>query len=243
MCIIAYSKKGHKLISDETIKTMFQANPHGAGLMIKMKNGKTEWRKGFMRVDDFIKAIREFPDDREIALHMRIATDGEIVPANTHPFVVSNNMNDLRLLDGVGDMVLMHNGIIRDCQQKGGTKADVSDTMVFTSRVLYPIRNQLGNTYVQRLVQEYIGYSRLLVFRKTGPTVILGNWLTDKNGVYYSNGTFRKVDIGLHSNKKVDKAMKKAAYYCNGKAVNYCGYEIDDYVWLDDEYGYEEVND
>lgn len=241
MCIIAYSKKGHKLISDKTIEIMFKHNPHGAGFMVKRKDGKTEWHKGFMSVGGFIEAVRHFPDDIEIAMHFRIATDGEIVPSNTHPFVVSPNMKDLQRLDGAADMVMCHNGIIKYCQT--GAKAEFSDTMVFASKVLYPLRDKLSNAYVQRTLENSINFSRMLIFRKNAPTVRLGYWQKD-NGVFYSNTSYKEYTYTVKAVKqpatsvgKVVKSITTPAYYLNGVPIDDGGYAC-----AYDGYGYEELD-
>jgi predicted glutamine amidotransferase len=52
------------------------------------------------------------PEDKEIVIHFRFATHGEISPEQTHPFIVKNKYG------------VMHNGIIRFDQQE---KYDWSD--------------------------------------------------------------------------------------------------------------------
>ena len=55
MCIICVSKPGVRQPDENTIRTMFYRNPHGAGYMAA-REGKVIIHKGFMDFDSFLGA-------------------------------------------------------------------------------------------------------------------------------------------------------------------------------------------
>lgn len=192
MCIIAYIGRGKK-ISDNTIKVMFKGNKDGAGIMYQ-RSPKDDVRiiKGFMNVDDLIKAFREIPEQYERAIHCRIATAGKVSVQCCHPFPVRSMADNMMQAKDEAPVAYMHNGIISWCNPRDGMKSPYSDTMLFGKRVLYPVRHQLDNEGVQNLIEHAINGSRLLVFRKGGAPIMFGNWEEDTNGVKYSNGHYKE---------------------------------------------------
>jgi hypothetical protein len=57
MCIICVSKSGVRQPGEAAIRAMFLNNPHGAGYMVA-RGGRVEIHKGFMRLDEYLRAIR-----------------------------------------------------------------------------------------------------------------------------------------------------------------------------------------
>ena len=58
MCIICVSRSGVRQPGEATIRAMFLNNPHGAGYMFA-RDGWVTIHKGFMDLDDYLRAIRE----------------------------------------------------------------------------------------------------------------------------------------------------------------------------------------
>ena len=189
MCIISYVPSG-KTISEETIKIMFKGNPDGAGIMWKPTfKSAVQIKKGFMKVEDLIKAFNEIPTECERAIHCRIATAGKVSVACCHPFPVRPKVSAMRLSEDTAEIALMHNGVISYANPVLGLKADYSDSMNFAAKYLYPLRHQLDKEYVQTLIEESTP-SRLLIMREGADTIMLGNWKYE-GGVYYSNGNYK----------------------------------------------------
>lgn len=189
MCIIAYIPKNEN-VSEETIRTMFRGNPDGAGLMWKTGEKSPVFiRKGFMKVEDLIKAYNDIPVDCERAIHCRIATAGKISVACCHPFPVRAKVSAMKNAEDKAEMALMHNGVISYANPAKGMKADYSDSMNFAAKFLYPLRYQLNKECVQTLIEESTP-SRLLIFRQDAETIMLGNWECS-DGVYYSNSSYK----------------------------------------------------
>lgn len=189
MCIIAYVPKCEN-VSEETIRTMFDGNPDGAGLMWKLDDkSPVQIRKGFMKVDDLIKAYNEIPTDCERAIHCRIATAGKISVACCHPFPIRAKVSAMKNDTDKAELALMHNGVISYANPSKGLKADYSDSMNFAAKFLYPLRYQLDKECVQTLIEESTP-SRFLIMRQGAETIMLGNWGCE-NGVYYSNDSYK----------------------------------------------------
>lgn len=224
MCIIAYAPKGAQ-VKDETIKVMFEGNPDGAGIMYKpTDSAQVEIRKGFMTVDALLKAYHEIPVECEKAIHCRIATSGKVSAACCHPFPVRAKTSAMKAAKDTAPMALMHNGIIGYCTPVKGMKADYSDTMLFASRILYPLQKMLDKDALQTLIEESTT-SRLLIFRANAETLVLGDWKFD-DGVYYSNGSYKPIP----QIKRV--AGKYGSYYpYGGYGANYlddCSQAVED---------------
>lgn len=196
MCIIAYAKNGVK-IEENVIRTMFEGNPDGAGVMWKPLNGgNIEIRKGFMDVESLLKAWNKIPVECEKAIHCRIATSGKISKGCCHPFPVRPKTDMMKKAVDKCYMALMHNGVISQCTPKSGMKATCSDTMVFAAKYLYPLQKQIDKKCIQDLLESFAA-SRLLIMRANAPTIMLGNWVEDK-GVYYSNTSYKDYGYGYY---------------------------------------------
>lgn len=189
MCIIAYIPAGTQ-ISEEMMKLNFVNNPDGAGMMWKEGKGQEIMiKKGYKTVEDLMNDYYCIPETFERAVHFRIATSGKISSATCHPFPVRKNVEEMRKNEDKTGMALMHNGIISFCTPKGGMSATFSDTMVFASKFLFPFRGMMNNKALQELI-EHADNSRFLIFSKENEPILLGKW-EEKDGIMYSNGTFR----------------------------------------------------
>lgn len=216
MCIIAYAPKGVKL-EERTIKTMFSCNPDGAGIMWKpLHGGNVEISKGFMTVDDLLKAWAEIPVDCEKAIHCRIATSGKISTECCHPFPVRPKTSMMKKAKDKCYMALMHNGVIHQCTPTKGMKAEYSDSMLFAAKYLYPLQKMIDKDCVKDLLESFSS-SRLLIMRADAETIMLGNWIED-NGVYYSNSTYKDIGYGYY-----EKWLKSYPTDCYSADNEVCG--------------------
>lgn len=191
MCVIAIKKQGVEMPDEQTLKTMWTNNPHGAGLMYA-RNGRVYIDKGYMDWTSFHERIKSLGDltDTALIMHFRIATHGGVVPGNTHPFPVSDNvglLTKLRLACKVG---VAHNGIIRCVQPREG----ISDTMEYIATKLVPLAKSDMDWYMDKRVLERIGHeiqSKLAVLDGDGIISYYGDFITDTDGMIYSNDSFR----------------------------------------------------
>lgn len=185
MCVICYVPKGNCLPSKKDLGAMWDANPHGAGLMW-LQDGEVFIKKGYFLFDKFYEDLQLIKQkDVDVAIHMRIATSGGINKAMCHPFAITNEIEELKMSRNITDCAMMHNGII----PINITRNDINDTCEYIIDNLYP-RYKYDNSFFknesEKMIMEYeINGSRLLFFSKEGIEMI-GSWNL-LNGCYFSN--------------------------------------------------------
>lgn len=183
MCVIAAKPKGI-IITDEILRTCFESNSDGAGFVVKPKKGDLIVRKGFFNFAEFLDAYKPY-EKMAAVIHFRIRTHGQKDAAMCHPFEVTP------------DLWMAHNGIIDIDTTDDPTK---SDTWHFVDKVLKPeVEASEGREHpLQRSAFRYmlastIGHSKLAFLDATGRITIINKSLgQEDNGVWYSNGSFRK---------------------------------------------------
>ena len=176
--------------SVDTIKTMWDANPDGAGFMVAHGKGVVI-HKGFMKIDNFLTAIAGEGDltDRSVVMHFRIATHGGTNPQCTHPFPLTDDMKKLRATKAVCKMGVAHNGIIPNM----ATGDKVSDTMAYIADILYPLSRLTDitkNEYAEGIIDATL-HSKLCLLDETGEITTYGDFVED-GGMYYSNASYKE---------------------------------------------------
>lgn len=190
MCIICVSPMKIKQPTFQTIRTMFEQNPHGAGYMYA-RNGRVTIHKGFMYVDDYLDALRKehFTAKDPVVYHFRISTQAGVNPQMTHPFPLSNQRAHMKALDVECSCGIAHNGIIRlttDPKNK-----EYSDTALFITDYLFDILrtpDDLKNPQVLRLIHRLAG-SKLAILDASGYIATVGGFINEK-GILYSNTSY-----------------------------------------------------
>ena len=210
MCIIVAKPAGVARPTEDVLKTCWNNNSDGAGFMYRdPRTGKVIIKKGYMHYKEFIKAIEDsnLTDEDAIVYHFRITSSGGTSPENTHPFPISRNMDDLKLLKlscGVG---MAHNGVL------GSGKGTHSDTQLYITEVLSEptvLKGILsGNKVITKLVEADITGSKFAILDKSSLLLLGSGWIkgseTDEPSLYYSNSSY------------------KARTYVYTKPVNYYG--------------------
>jgi predicted glutamine amidotransferase len=219
MCVICIKPENVKMPPKERLESMFAANADGCGFMFSRK-GKVIIRKGFMKLKHFEKALKQekVTDKDVLIMHFRIATAGSINPKNTHPFPISDNMNELRALRTEAELGLAHNGILSLEHDK---HHDLSDTMTFIRDVLAEptVIKNLFNPAVWYLIEETIGSSKMVILDKENKFHLLGEWSKDgvtKDGCYYSNLNFKWRENSKKDGKETNFYVYRGGdYYAN----------------------------
>jgi predicted glutamine amidotransferase len=184
MCIIAIKDKGAEF-NWSTLRKCWDANPDGAGFAYHLE-GRVYISKGFMHFRDFKRAVKAAPISKrtEALLHFRIATHGQIIPNNCHPFPLSPNVPELEALDVITDVAIAHNGIVSGM----ASSPQLSDTMLFIRDYLAP----LGAAHVtDTLLHGIIGQaasSKLAIMSATGISTI--GKFEESKGWRYSNDSY-----------------------------------------------------
>jgi len=177
MCIALYKPEG-KTISKETLQECFANNSDGAGF-VYVKDGKLVMEKGFFTFDSFYDAYLPHMEHQAL-IHFRIKTHGAVDETNCHPFMITKNF------------AFIHNGTI-----SGHGEKNFSDTYMFNEEILKPLVNQYGikalwQPFMQTLMEDYIGWSKLIFLDSKGNYIIYneakGEWA---DGVWYSNTSYK----------------------------------------------------
>lgn len=190
MCIIAIKCKGVEMPSEQTLKTMWTNNPHGAGLMYT-RDGRVYIDKGYMDWTSFHERIKSLGDttNTAIIMHFRIATHGGVCPGNTHPFPVSDNIGLLTKLRLACKLGVAHNGIIPIKPRDG-----ISDTMEYIATRLAPLNKEDMDWYMDSRVLKQIGQeikSKLAVLDGDGIISYYGDFIEETDGMIYSNTSYK----------------------------------------------------
>lgn len=188
MCIIIFKPKNRKMPSDEIIKRCFESNPNGAGIMYRNKDNQIVINKGFMTVDALKDAITEISKNIElkktdVCIHFRISTTGSTIPANCHPFPLSNEINDLKELSVIADRAIAHNGILHDYSKLHNQETDLSDTMYFAKML-----SGVNDRFLQNVISAHAINSRFCLM--TNKKTLTWGLINDK-GLFYSNTSYK----------------------------------------------------
>lgn len=228
MCVIINKKSGQKMIKEETLRKAFNHNSDGAGIAWTLgtpNNPKPiTLKKGFMTFDalwDYItKMKRRYGEDLldlSMIIHCRITTHGGTSQYNTHPFPISNDMDDLNALSLKGlKTAVAHNGIVSSVNVP--KTATYSDTMLFIQKQLYPISELNPNWY---------GFPKVLEALKD----IIGSKLSILNdkGEIYTVGEFHQLDGLEFSNLHFNTSYYGGHYSTYRGYRGYYGYDWEDY--------------
>ena len=196
MCIIAAKPAGVAMPSRDTIRTMWDGNRDGAGLMY-LEGGKVTIEKGFMTYKSFAKKLDQLEKRLDltrtpVVMHFRITTHGGTKPENCHPFPITDSIGALKKLTSRTDVGVAHNGIIHIIPRSG-----ISDTMEYIASQLAPLKRALPRFYENKnamlLVKNAID-SKMAFLTKEGKIYTVGDFVTD-NGVLYSNRSYIKSSL------------------------------------------------
>ena len=190
MCIICVSKPGVRQPDENTIRTMFYRNPHGAGYMFA-RDGRVEIRKGFMRLDEYLRAIRKecFTPQDSVVYHFRISTQAGVNPEMTHPFPMSTRPERMRQLDLSCRCGVAHNGVIRLTSDPNNER--YSDTAIFITDYLSHIIRRRADLRDQRVLDSIfqIAQSKFAIMDGGGYIATVGKFI-DERGLLFSNASY-----------------------------------------------------
>lgn len=186
MCVIAYKPRESRLPSDRIVEMMWNANPHGAGVMWRSpKTGRIHYEKGFMKLKPFVRWLEErraWLEDLEVALHFRITTHGGTCEGNCHPFVCDESY-DSHALRGSAERILMHNGVLDIVPRR----KDISDSAELALRL-----GTLGDPMsAMAVLNEQLLGNRIIVMDGDGTHFFGDRWKEssdpDGGGCLFSN--------------------------------------------------------
>ncbi len=189
MCLIAFRRSEDQKIDYNEFQAMIDNNSDGTGIMYPQAGRIVTKKFGNPTYRENQELFQEWLDQPVAALHARIATGkSKINTLNAHPFEVLTKERD-----GV-DLWMMHNGIIGKANL---VSDEMSDTWHFVNFYLRPLLHRnayaLCNPYMQHMLKEFVGNSRLLFMYGDGTSVIIdaddqGRESEKHNGLWLSNG-------------------------------------------------------
>lgn len=187
MCVICISPKGIRQPNTYEIESMFKANPHGAGYMFINADGLVEIHKGFMNLADFQREIKsqKFTKNDVVIYHFRISTQGGVNPEMTHPFPLTANIENTKLLDCACPVGIAHNGIIPCTTAKDDEYSDTARFIVEYLATMITETDDIANPYFKHEVEDLI-QSKMVFLDASGFTTI-GRFTTGPDGLLYSN--------------------------------------------------------
>jgi hypothetical protein len=194
MCIIAIKQAGIKMPATTTIENMWHNNKDGAGFMYT-KDGNVHIEKGLMTLKDFKAALKRLEKtidvvNTPVVLHFRITTHGGTSPGNCHPFPVTEKLPLLQMTKCKAPLAVAHNGII-DIKP---SQKDISDTMEYIITQLAPLYQLKKDFYRQpagkKLIYNFIK-SKMVFLDAAGRIETIGDFITGKDGILYSNTSYK----------------------------------------------------
>lgn len=195
MCIIVAKEKYAPLPSKQILRNCFDNNDDGAGFMYT-HNGKVVIDKGYMSFKKFYKRLQRLKqmfnnfEDKALVMHFRIGTSAGNTPENTHPYPVSNKVDELHSLYMTTTLGVAHNGIIRDYTITGDK--EMNDTQHFIQDYVAKIYSKFPKFYEDKdlmLSMEKMCDSKLCFLNTDDEIYYVGDFTHDK-GIAYSNSTY-----------------------------------------------------
>lgn len=229
MCVIVYKPKNIKFEDIKDLKDCFDYNNDGAGFAFNGDDVKgVKIQKGFMKYQDFIKAIKKVKNinNRDVLMHFRIKTSGATNGATCHPYPLTSNIKDLQALEINSSVAMVHNGVLSNVDIEKG----LNDTQSFIKNFLsYFKPNFYKNIEVKKQLENFIGANKLAFIDSKGVT-LFNDFILGENGCYYSNHNhkFKKYNIGTYNFQRYN--YNYSSYYDDlyNDDINYYD-DIDNY--------------
>lgn len=158
MCVIIH-KPVDKIIPEEILHLCWIKNNNGAGFMYA-EDDKLYVKKGFMKLKDFLDSYEKVKD-KELVIHFRLASCGELTPEMCHPFAIND------------ELAMVHNGHIVIPYLKDN---NISDSLWFTEKIFKKLpSNFLDNDIYIKLITLAIGRSVMVFLNNKGKVTKIGN--------------------------------------------------------------------
>lgn len=194
MCVICVKNKGVNAPNDQTIRDMFSANHDGAGYMLwKSTQDYVKISKGYMTVESLLESLKKekITKDDVIIYHFRWGTQGGTHPELTHPYPLVRDYNLMCELNVKADCGICHNGIIR---RTSYPNAIYNDTMIFIYDYICKLVDSPKGLQLkknQEIIHD-LSNSKWASLDRTGKVVMIGEFINDKNGLWYSNMNWKR---------------------------------------------------
>lgn len=183
MCLIIAGKSGQirstLLNTKGMLEDIYKSNSDGWGVMYKNKKGLKIVKVLTNSLPDVVRLVDSFPqDDRNLVLHARMKTHGDINLDNCHPYVVIP-----------GKLAMAHNGVLATGNDADPTR---SDTYHFIQDyLLEPLGLAPALVHTEsfkELLGEYIDSNRFVFMDDEGQMAIINaDQGIEHAGMWFSN--------------------------------------------------------
>lgn len=227
MCIIICKPIDKKLPQKQILKNCFINNDDGAGFSF-VKDNRIYISKGYSKFKPFFRdVIKNVKDNTPAILHFRIASVGKVSDANCHPFIISEDKEEInKTVNCTKKPVFAHNGTLPIKESNGK-----SDTRQYAHIIGDPlIRNNIfRNGSLRKILAGSIGLGRMAFMNRKGEIRLFGDF-EEEDGLFFSNHSY-KYRTSFVSNYKGGwkKESKGHNDYSHGWGGGYGGYYDDDY--------------
>ena len=222
MCVIIYVPKT-ATISKEEISDAWRVNPDGAGFSIQDDN-KVYFKRGFMKLEDFYNAIKNYIGVKNLLLHFRISTSKAVNKIQTHPYKKGNVM----ITEGTTTKpIICMNGIISGQKEY----KDCNDTMSYIIDHKEAFANI--NQDILNIIEEASG-AKWAVMKPD--EVLLSSKFQEKNGKFYSNKNhlfyynYKTFNKRLRQKKTLNNLIKSKKLRNSIKKDKILREDLDDFI-------------
>jgi hypothetical protein len=220
MCLAIYKPANIKTDWD-ALEEGFHTNSHGAGFAY-VDNGRLITCKGYFTFDEFRDAYLPV-QDKQAAIHFRLATHGEHDANNCHPFLLSD------------DLAMVHNGVL-DIACNVNKK--MSDTWHYAELVLQPMASRdpdfFSRPEVSFMGGAAIRGSKFIFLRADGHFGIWneesGHWAQD---CWWSNNSYKPA-TWLRDSKPIT-GFRREAYVEETSESEYRDFLTGEAAWAYDD--------
>jgi hypothetical protein len=171
---------------------MFDNNPHGAGYMVA-RNGRVEISKGYMTWAEFLRAVNyeKFTAADPVVYHFRISTQAGVNPQMTHPFPLTSDITNTKLLDLTCPIGVAHNGIISLTSNRNDK--EYSDTAHYVAEFLRYLVRDYEDMRTPEILSaiERTTHSKWALMDGDGHIETVGKFIEEGDGLLFSNNTYR----------------------------------------------------
>lgn len=206
MCVIIYIPK-KSTIDFEEVKDAWDVNSDGAGFSVQI-DGKVRFERGFMTLDEYWEAIKDYIGNNNIILHLRISTSNKVNRVQTHPYKVGN----VALTKGKSKKapVVCMNGVINDQIEYEECNDTMSYIIDHKETFMHPTQDIIN------IIEDATGAKWAVM---TPNKIFLSKGFQEYDGRLYSNLNHRTYSyykrfymqkgINIHFGNKLKKQLKK----------------------------------
>lgn len=188
MCIIVFCDAGVESPDKSLLEMCELQNSDGAGIAVYNPDTElwdvTKGLMGWNEIEAEFDALNLTADHRWF-MHFRFGTSGLKDGGNTHPFLVTDNMEDMRQEKFSAARIACHNGVV------GSGEKDYSDTMVCIRDYVVPMMPYMHDENLWPIFGAALKDSSNRWLVTDGPGYYFwGSWIKEQ-GVWWSNDYFK----------------------------------------------------